>query len=55
MRTIDPSILLAAMATLETAPVPAWTQLPPPNARVVSRPRRVTFAPLQPAAISAAS
>ena len=48
MRTIDPSIILAAMATLETPP------LPPPNGgvRLVPRKRRVTFAPVTPTAIT---
>jgi hypothetical protein len=48
MRTIDPSIILAAMATLETPPA-----FPPPGGvRLVTRKRRVTYAPVTPRAIA---
>lgn len=45
MRTIDPSIMLAAMAVLHTPP-------PPTPARLMARARRVSYAPVSPPAIS---
>ena len=48
MRTIDPAIILAAMATIETQPLPP---LPSGTARVPSRTRRTTYAPMTPPAV----
>jgi hypothetical protein len=45
MRTIDPAILFAAMATT----------LPSQKVRTPVRPRRVTFAPVKPAAVTTAT
>lgn len=53
MRTIDPAIILAAMATLETPPMQPF---PPPAApRSAMRPRRPQFAPMTPAAVTVAA
>jgi hypothetical protein len=49
MRTIDPSIMLAAMATLHTPPRPAAQ---PRGNSAGRRTRSVTYAPLTPPAIS---
>lgn len=46
MRTIDPSIILAAMATLETPPLS-----PQPQRLDAQRRRRTTYAPVTPSAI----
>ncbi len=46
MRTIDPTILLAAMATLQTPPAR------PGPAGVFASARRLRFAPVAPAAIA---
>lgn len=48
MRTIDPSIMLAAMAQVRVV-------APPSPKQVHARARRVAYAPLTPAAVSVAS
>jgi len=50
MRTIDPAIILAAMATLETPPMTPYPA--PSTSRTVARPRRPQFAPMTPAAVT---